>query len=658
MTDMKNINATSVLLPNYEIFVKPDLYDITNKQYEEWRELCEFIQWGRKNPVLFAEEVFGIEFLDYQKYVFEMTWRSNQAVWCMSRNAGKSILGAIYMMTRSLLIPNHQTYICSNVGAQSIDTFTKIEKLTKNAIPSFKSLTNVFAGEIVKPNAKGDGFGHDPSSYHVSLYNGSQINTLNGNIGNTRGKRSNLNFYDECMNCQDELFTVTEPFTTQNTNFALGVDFDESDMLAEPPSFPNQLIYASSAGRTDQYFYKKYRECSLHMDAGDSRYFCADIDCNVVLGATKRGVELPEPLLTQDRIDSAMSKDKQAAMREYMNIFTSEGGDGQIIRRATVLKNSYPYMPIMYNKGDELFCIAYDPARRNDNSTVLIGKFYQDEETGWHVRLANCIVLMDRMSKKKRMMNTPNQVEELKQIIVDYNGGKGVADYENILAIMVDSGSGGAGVPITDFIAEDYELNGVKHRGLVDPEYNEGDDKKFPNAISNKLHLISPLKFKSEMFESAIQMVDMGLVEFPEEYNGRGYVTLIYEVDSNGNETQRYSFPSEEEEAELKKRGIDVITKNQKLSIDEEAALVQLDALKTEVCNIYRFKGNGSKDRFDLAPDKANILNDDRAYCFALMCYYLAQLRRQNIVNKKREQPSNLVDVLPIRKAKINKRIG
>lgn len=184
---METHNLTSELLPDYNIFVKPDLYNLTNKQYTEQTDLAEFIQWGRRNPVLFAEEVFGVEFLDYQKYIFMSTWVSEQAVWCMSRNGGKSILGAIYMMTRAMLVPNCAIYIAANVGAQSIDTFLKIEKLTKNAIPSFKSLTDIFGSEIVKSQAKSDGFVRDPSSYHFRLYNGSSVNTLNGNIGNLRG---------------------------------------------------------------------------------------------------------------------------------------------------------------------------------------------------------------------------------------------------------------------------------------------------------------------------------------------------------------------------------------------------------------------------------------------------------------------------------------
>ena len=85
-------------------------------------------------------------------------------------------------------------------------------------------------------------------------------------------KRSNLNFYDEAgFVGNDELFTTSEPFCTQNSNFGLGVNLDDQALKSEPEPFSNQLIYASSAGRTDQYFFKKYREASLHMDAGDKR---------------------------------------------------------------------------------------------------------------------------------------------------------------------------------------------------------------------------------------------------------------------------------------------------------------------------------------------------------------------------------------------------
>ena len=50
--------------------------------------------------------------------------------------------------------------------------------------------------------------------------------------------------------------------------------------------------------------------------------------------------------------------------------------------------------------------------------------------------------------------------------------------------------------------------------------------------------------------------------------------------------------------------------------------------MKTELVNIYRFKQASGNDRFDLVPDKAGKLNDDRAYVCAMAAYLLQQLRR------------------------------
>lgn len=634
------LNESGLYLPeNYKLFENPSIYNsMTIKQQNAYNEWSEFTQWGRRNPVLFAERIFGVEFMDYQRYVFTMSWNTPYCVWCCSRGSGKSILGSIFIMTKTLLVPNHKTYILCGVGSQSIELFTKIEKFVLNQIPSFKTLTDIYMGELVKSQANSNGFVHNPASYHFGVYNGAEVFTLNGAVDNNRSKRSNLNFYDEAgFVGNEELFTTSEPFCTQNSRFGLGVDMDDDELKSMPRPFDNQLIYASSAGRTDQYFYKKYREASLHMDAGDKRYFCADINSDMVIHATKRGVPLPEPLLTQETIDSRMREDKEAGLREYGNIFTSEGGEGQIIRRSSIIKNSVPRVPLLCNDtGKKQFAIAYDPARSHDNSVIGIAEYYLDPTEGWKMRIVNFINLMDTMKKKKSPINTPSQIKILKQALLDYNGEQ-AADYENILALLVDAGSGGAGVPITDFLCEDWiDSNDKKHRGLIDPEYNEGDEKKFPNAVRDKLKLISPAKYKSELFESAIKMIDLNLVEFTEEYLNKGYIELIYEKDEKGGVKQRYNYPSEKEMKELKKKNISIESTMHHLSLDEEVALKQIDAMKTEIVNIYRYKQSNGKDRFDLAAEKANKLNDDRAYVFAMLCWQLAQMRRAHIVNKKK----------------------
>lgn len=654
-----------VITPEKNIYLPDDYipfeYDpaklkLSSRQLDEFERWTKFVQWGRKNPVLFAEQVFGLEFMDYQRYVFMMSWNTPYVVWCCSRSAGKSILGSIFIMTKSLLIPNHTSYILCGVGSQSVELFTKIEKFVMRQIPSFATLTDVYQGEVVKSAANGNGFVHNPSSYHFSLYNNSEVFTLNGNFDNNRSKRSNLNFYDEAAFVgNEELFTTSEPFCTQNSKFKLGQGLSDEQLKSEPHPFNNQLIYASSAGRTDQYFFKKYREASLHQMAGDKRYFVADINSDMVIHATKHGVALTEALLTQETIDSRMREDKEAGLREYGNIFTSEGGDGQIIRRADIIRNSYPYVPVLNNKGEhkyKKFGITYDPARSHDNSVVTVAGFYEDSRGIWNADLVNMISLADLMKKNKTPMSTPNQVKALKGIIADYVPPEDLS-YDSLAYIFVDAGSGGAGVPITDFLCEDWvDKNGNKRRGLIDPEYNEGDQKKFPNAVKDKLRLISPSKFKSEMFEAMIKMIDTKTLHFTEEYMNKGSIELIYEIDTKGRAKQRMNYPSEEEEKELDKKGIQVTTETYHLTNKEELALKQIDMAKTELVNIYRFKQSSGKDRFDLAPEKANKMHDDRAYTVALISWMLSGMQREHIVNKRKpkEDPKRFFKIRAPRK--------
>ena len=79
------------------------------------------------------------------------------------------------------------------------------------------------------------------------------------------------------------------------------------------------------------------------------------------------------------------------------------------------------------------------------------------------MKIVNLVCLQDYFKANKTPMNTPNQIKAIKQLLLDYNGD-GVADYQNIKRFLVDAGSGGAGVPITDFFLEDWEdSDGLMH---------------------------------------------------------------------------------------------------------------------------------------------------------------------------------------------------
>ena len=97
------------------------------------------------------------------------------------------------------------------------------------------------------------------------------------------------------------------------------------------------------------------------------------------------------------------------------------------------------------------------------------------------------------------------------------------------------------------------------------------------------------------------------------------------------------------------------------MSIDEEVALVQIDAMKEEIVNICRNKRDGGKDSFKLPPHKdadtgnsEATMHDDRAYVLAMLGWFLSEKRLEHIRNKKRKtiSSSSLIDMLPIKTAK------
>lgn len=177
-------------------FVRPNLYDMTTKRYNEKVELSEFLQWGRRNPSRFTEEIFNVQLMDYQRYLIDSSWNVPFCVWAMSRNGGKSLGASLFVMDKMMLIPNFKSYILAGVGSQSIEMFLKMEAFALKNISSFTNLNDVFQSNVVKSQANSNGWIHNPASYTVRTYGGSQCFTLNGAFDNNRSKRSNLNVYD------------------------------------------------------------------------------------------------------------------------------------------------------------------------------------------------------------------------------------------------------------------------------------------------------------------------------------------------------------------------------------------------------------------------------------------------------------------------------
>ena len=650
------------------IFVKPTEEIISQRKMEGMQKLSEIKQWGLRNPTKFMERFIGVDLLDVQTYTFMNSWDKMYALWLCTRNYGKSTLLALYYMTRGMLLNNCRCYICAGTSDQSIETFEKIVSIAKNEIESFTGLTDVFRNEVVINMTNNDGFIRNPAGFTYRLYNGSFVKTLNSNVNAKRGKRAEAVCFDESGFLDEEVFQVIEPYTAQDKNFKMGGSVNVTTL---PKELPNQLLYTSSASTTDSYFYKKYKEYSKAMIWGSKDHFVADINCEIMFNATYRGKIYPASLLTKEKVDNAMRENKEKALREYYNIFTSDGGADAIFKRSMIVKNSTIRPPIMFNDTkDRLFALAYDPARSMDNSFVLVGEYYKDSSDNWRMRIANGINFMDLSKKNKTPMRTPEQVKKLKQLILDYNGD-GVDDYTNISNIFIDAGSGGAGVNIADYLMEDWYEEGHEgeqkylHRGLIDKEQSSDYVKKFPNAV-DKIKLLPPTMYKSIIYEAAIEMMRLDLIYFTAEYDNKGYLTML-DIDEKEMAKAKKDLIAKYKDKSMSKSELDRLveeelqernlasTKIYKLSPDEELGLVQIDSLKEEMVNMVRKKRESGKDGFELSTEKQNKLHDDRSYCFSMLCYGLSELRREHIKNKKRPKKENIAAAMPIRKGVVRK---
>ena len=514
-----------------------------------------------------------------------------------------STMLALYFMTKGMLFNNYWAYICSGNADQAQETFRKIEDIAKKNIESMTGLTDVFKNEIVINQANSDGFIRSPMGFTYRLYNGSFVKTLNSNIDGKRGKRANAVCFDEGSWLSEEIFNVIGAFTAVNKEFKLGGNVDVN---AIPREIPNQLLYASSASSVDTAFYSKYRDFSKKMFLGDDRYFVADINCDVVIHATQKGIPLSKSLLSQETVDNEMRNNPEKALREYYNRFTKDGGINQIIKRSLIVRNSEKYAPVLYNDtGERKFLLCYDPARNIDNSTVLVSEIL-DTDDGYKLKIVNSVNFTDlNIKKKKKPMRTPDQIEALKELLINYNG-KNVPDYDNVF-FMIDGGSGGGGNLIPDFFMEDWkDKTGKTHKGLLDKEYSADYIKQYPTAV-NKIKVVTPSAYKSQMYEALIKMVESDLIIFPEQYDNHGFLVFSNHNTEKINEVKAElyanGFTDEEVDEKLSEMNL-VQQETYKLSLDEENALSQIDAMKEEIVNICRVKRDGGKDAFKLPAHK------------------------------------------------------
>jgi len=534
-------------------------------------------------------------------------------------------------MAKGMLNTNHWSYIASGTGDQAQQSFSVLEKLANDNIETFQGSTGkIFKNEVVINNAAGDGFSHSTNGFHYSLYSGSSLYTLNSNLDAMRGRRGTV-WFDETAFLSEEMLNIYGAFAVVDRNLKTGKDssghsIDPIRQRTFPTELPYQKFYVSSASSTDMPFYNIYRDFAKKQIEGDPDYCVLHIDCEQAFHPTLHG-EVIAPLLQRSQVESELRRNPDKARREFFVQFTTSSGSDAIIKRGVITRNEETRKPLLYNDtGDKKFIITYDPARVRDNSIVLIGELYNDalpdRPVDLKVRLVNCISLVDIGKKNKTPMQTPEQVDYLRKIILNYNGGADA--YGNIVGVWIDGGAGGAGgTAIADLLMQDWtSKDGVVHRGLIDREYSSDYVGKFPNAV-DKVHIMSPSAYKTIMYEQLIEMMNQDKIKFTATYDNKGTLT-VFDIDEELLRQERAKIEESLKKKRLSKEAFEVKVQEElekiqsvnmkviKLDWDDELALANIDGLKEELINIVRKRRTGSKDTFDLSPEKANKMHKRR----------------------------------------------
>ena len=369
----------------------------------------------------------------------------------------------------------------------------------------------------------------------------------------------------------------------------------------------NKTMYLSSAEGIDSELFDQYKLCFQKMLLGDPNYFVADINCEFSLHPFMDG-KPTKGQLTQDTVDNAFQTNKYRAQREYYNIFDNDGGEDVFVKRSTIIKHSQTFYPIFENDGTKKFMIAYDPATKLDNSIILVAELFRDEEKGLMVKFVNCVNLVERLDNNAVVViQKPEQVERLKDLILDYN--KGALDYENIDSLQIDGGAGGGGTDIAQYLLKEWTgKDGMSHIGFIDENdpYMALRIDDYPGNAKN-LKIFNFKKEKEQAYERAQSAINQGLVIFPNDLNARNEME-IQEERPDGQVVIRY----------------------EKVTNDEMNALSQMSILKEELVGMSKVKKPSGNVVFELSPDaKQRNMHDDRADCVAMILNRLMELRAE-----------------------------
>ena len=145
----------------------------------------------------------------------------------------------------------------------------------------------------------------------------------------------------------------------------------------------------------------------------------------------------------------------------------------------------------------------------------------------------------------------------------------------------------------------------------------------YPGNAEN-IKLFNFKKDKTIAYERAQSAINQGLVLFPNDLNIRNEMEILETLPDG-----------------------QVVTKYEKVTLDEMNALTQLSLLKEELCSMQKVKKPSGIVAFDLsAQAKQRNMHDDRADVAAMILYRLMELRAEEALTLEEQPHTEFKDML------------
>lgn len=365
---------------NYEDFIQKT-YDFQNDSHlisdlvvtekridtnlEKWADVLSFYY---SYPDLFVDLITPIDskfkLYFFQRLILRSYNRFRQVFVTATRGASKSFLGFLSRYLTCMFVPNHLSFVVSDVKEQATNIAT--QKINQDLWLKFPLLQNEMmpfrdaGGTIRKAVTTGKGYAK------YTFTSGSQFDVVG--IDTARGLRRHSGIFEEVI--------LLDPIPINESIIPL-MNIPRATRLGEinPNEVANsQKIFVTSAGYHYTFAYEKMVETLLKSAVYPESYICITIDFRVPMFHN-----LISPQIINE-LRSSPSYQPESFDREYFSHWSGKvkgaAFDYDAIKRTRKLvqadyKNVAKTSEQNYNYGEEFYVVAADMAKDGDASTAV-----------------------------------------------------------------------------------------------------------------------------------------------------------------------------------------------------------------------------------------------------------------------------------------------